>query len=798
LLVALAALFLFPYLFLGRCLLPLDLIPIFQPWAQHTRELWSHVPPVHNPLLDALQQYYPRRVYMTGALHGGWLPLWNPYVYGGSPFLATQQAAVLYPPAWALTLFAPERQFGVSAFLHLSLAAVGGYLFFRQLALRPAAAMAGAVAFAFNGFMIVWLAYLNVTQWTLCWLPLALALWEKGRERDSLAWIALSGGALALCILGGHGQSSSYVLLAWGAWALFRTLASERPRANLPRWVALPALLALGLSLGHLLPSLDYLPRTDRGAHLSWPKVVQAGMPPAQLWTFVLPRLFGDGTEQFAQQFWLPQGGRARMEYPERSFYPGVTVLVLAAGAWALFRRDRGAAPQEREHRRLALFSLLLTIGAVLLAMVTPLYRPLWALAPGFGQFTAPARILCLAAWGLACLAALGTQALTDPEAGVREKAFRAMALTSGLLALLVLIGHFIYGGAAPPGVNELLARQGLPPVDALATRDLVLALLWLVSPVVLAGLARPLSSSREILKPTLAGGLAVVVVAADLFAFGVPFNPATDGALLKAETPELATLRGRAEPCRFLSPGPPGAETDFRQRMPSNLPATYGLADLSGSDSFVSLRYREWERATAKAASSASPFSRLGAPNLRAAGVRFYLTNGRLRPPGLSAVAGAALLEDPRALPYARLHTNAQSLGTRDELLADLSLSNRVPMVALTSGPDAPTYNGLPRVVPFRTQRVNGNRLALEGDAPQAGLLVVAEQFDPGWRARVDGAPAEIVPADHLLIGIPLKAGRRRVELAYAPETFRVGTFGSLAALACLCGLLAAGWKRR
>ena len=55
---------------------------------------------------------------------------------------------------------------------------------------------------------------------------------------------------------------------------------------------------------------------------------------------------------------------------------------------------------------------------------------------------------------------------------------------------------------------------------------------------------------------------------------------------------------------------------------MPSNLPSTYGIADIAGSDSFVPLRYRAWEAATQAAAGGASPWSRFGAPNLRGAGV--------------------------------------------------------------------------------------------------------------------------------------------------------------------------------
>src|SRR5688572_19399190 len=53
LLIALVVLFLYPYLFQGRVMLPLELMPIFQPWAKHAGELWGSAAPVHNPLLDA-------------------------------------------------------------------------------------------------------------------------------------------------------------------------------------------------------------------------------------------------------------------------------------------------------------------------------------------------------------------------------------------------------------------------------------------------------------------------------------------------------------------------------------------------------------------------------------------------------------------------------------------------------------------------------------------------------------------------------------------------------------------------
>src|SRR5689334_7228957 len=47
--------------------------------------------------LDALDYFYPYRAYAAAAIQHGRLPLWNPDIFGGVPFLANIQAAVFYP-----------------------------------------------------------------------------------------------------------------------------------------------------------------------------------------------------------------------------------------------------------------------------------------------------------------------------------------------------------------------------------------------------------------------------------------------------------------------------------------------------------------------------------------------------------------------------------------------------------------------------------------------------------------------------------------------------------------------------
>src|SRR5687767_3554434 len=47
---------------------------------------------------DALAAFGPWREFTRQNLQNGTLPLWNPHVFCGMPFLANGQSAVLYPP----------------------------------------------------------------------------------------------------------------------------------------------------------------------------------------------------------------------------------------------------------------------------------------------------------------------------------------------------------------------------------------------------------------------------------------------------------------------------------------------------------------------------------------------------------------------------------------------------------------------------------------------------------------------------------------------------------------------------
>ena len=62
---------------------------------------------------------------------------------------------------------------------------------------------------------------------------------------------------------------------------------------------------------------------------------------------------------------------------------------------------------------------------------------------------------------------------------------------------------------------------------------------------------------------------------------------------------------------------------------------------------------------------------------------------------------------------------------------------------------------------------------LDLERAAPGGSTLDLSENWYPRWSARVDGKEATVGRVDHTLIGVPLAAGARHVELTFRDPAY-------------------------
>jgi len=76
-------------------------------------------------------------------------------------------------------------------------------------------------------------------------------------------------------------------------------------------------------------------------------------------------------------------------------------------------------------------------------------------------------------------------------------------------------------------------------------------------------------------------------------------------------------------------------------------------------------------------------------------------------------------------------------------------------------------------------------------------GLLVLSDQYYPGWRATVDGDSAEIVRADTVFRGVCVPPGAHTVRFEYRPRSLVVGVVMTAAGWLAWLIAVAVGWRR-
>ncbi|HZO26384.1 MAG TPA: YfhO family protein [Chloroflexota bacterium] len=404
---------------------------------------------------DAFVYFYPLRSYIADTLGQGRLPLWNPFLFAGTPYLANPQTAVFYPGTWLFAMLEVPRAYAVNFLGHVWIAGLAFYAFSRlSLGLGRVAGVIGGAAFAFSGFMNGQAGHINQFS-VAAWLPaVALALDLAMRTGRLLPIAALVLG-LTLQIVAGHPQQTYMTVAALGVLVLWRGVSCDA-RMLVRGGVALgvAAALAAGISAIQLLPTLELSRLSIRGGGLSYQIASFDALP----WPLLLPALFPG--------YW--------MHLPTTEFF-GHLGTVLFAIAWLGLLAGAG---------RPAMLGALYVALGLLLAVgdATPLYRLLFDFVPGFASFRVPARWLLVSTFGLAILAAVGADWLLSWSSGGR-------AALHGLLRRIGVARLGLAGVVVPLGLASLVvlgqpqSRWLLLVWGLLTAAALSLALLALVLP---------------------------------------------------------------------------------------------------------------------------------------------------------------------------------------------------------------------------------------------------------------------------------------------------------------------------
>ncbi len=733
---------------------------------------------------DLHLDWYARMAAIGRALAQGSWPLWEPGLGFGQPLLADPSAQVLYPVTWLVLLLPWGAAYTGFVLVHLVIAAVGTFRLALRLGAGRAGAWTAALAFVLSGpvqsALNLWHHFSGIA-----WMPWVLLATDTLVRRPGARSCLALAGALALQVLAGSADLSAMTLACAACLAVLR-LAERRRRIAwrcVLGWAGAACALAAALTCALWWPAAEMVSRSARSG-LAQDVRGAWSIPAAGLARLLVP--LDPDRVAFEPGLWTRLYDRPVHPFLFSAYLGLPVVGLLVASLAASARRVR------------ALALALLTLAAVAYATGPhgPLYGPLSAALPPLRIFRYPSKALWVASLAAALGAGLGVRALA------RLAPRRRIAL-AGFLAL----------AAAAAALTA--ARIRAEPS-------------W--APALCAALALLLALPRRGVQPRLAGAAAALVALADLAAAHMSLN-ATVPARLLVEPPALVDrlrtedgrrvhiwdyqilpgtserLLGRSDPYRVAS-APAGVDRrvlNFAAQRQFLVPPTatfFGIEtsyDLDNRGLFPRdmddlchfLRYVEGTSVHTTllrmgAVEKLVALHLQGLEDLRVVATLPSLMGEEMR---VLAVDGA----QPRAWLVGRTRRADGVAALRE--LAQPWFDPRDEAVVATGEPlaGAPGFEGRVRWLDRRSDRQR-----LETTSARPALLVQADAYDPGWQARVDGAPATVVRTNVAFRGMALGAGRHVVELVYRPRSVVWGASVSLAALLASAGLFIGGARSR
>lgn len=746
-----------PSFFGGKVLLPLDILAKFYEVPGVT---------VHDPgLSDLVTSFEPWRQFSANEFAAGRLTLWNPTNFAGAPFCISWLSPfhliyVLWP--------APESLAWIQL-LKSVFAGLGAYLFFRsalRLSFWPAAIAAWCLPI--TGFFTVWQGfYASATAAIFPWLLLATHATISHPRSKAVVGLAC---ITALTLTVGQIDIAAQALLASGfyaLWLLVKLIGTTGVKSTVPAGVIITAgwLIGFMLAAPYLLPLLEYIPT---GARMIERAVGMEARPPtglSALLQILIPDCYGA-----RRSGWAYIEALNPCESAASGFTGIILTLVLAPLAWC-----------EKSRRRENLFWVglgIFTLG--------------WTLnIPGLVSFLrlpvlnmmSHNRFVFVSSFALLVLAALGMEAVRKMRENSSVPTAVSMRSSIGwwflfpVLCLVVLCGWCLWRLQVPsPHLMQVIQgsrdmEQILGNFRGVYLKGAMISAFGLLCWGYLMLAARIRTWSAPVM---------VLAIVGECLIFAVPFNAQSSPKLYYPELPLFSHLR--ANPGRVLAV----------LGWPPNILSMHGLRDVRGYDGVDPQRVIQLMETAEDKRYQSSPkwartrdyvpimeFTDKGQVRLRPAlnmlNVRWLIFMGPIPPQARPVFQSGSywVIENVAALPRVFVPRSVQASPDTSALLTLLAAKDFDP--GKTAYANAASFSN-EAVGEAKILSEIPDEISIQATMHSPGMVVLGDQWYPGWRAWVNGKEAVVHQVNHALRGVSVPAGVSHIVYRYEPFSFKLG----------------------
>jgi hypothetical protein len=699
----------------------------------------------------------------------------NPYHYGGHPSVADPQSLIFSPPfvLWALFDPAPSiRAFDLIVYAHLGAGGLAVGMLGWRLGWPASASILAAAIFMLGGPASGRLQHSGIIL-SYGLFPLALLLLQMALQRRSLVLAVAFGVAAAMMALGRNHEALLLCFVIAAALTAEIAAAGDWRRFLRERRAVLAAmgLVAAALVAVPLLLTMQFAALSNRPV-IPLSAALEASLYPANLASLAVANVLG--SLESTQNYWgpnfdtLPEVGATDRSFNYLFVGATATIVVLwfgVAGGWMARRGIR-------------LMTAVLAIALLYaLGRYTPVYALTFHYVPGIHLFRRPidGTFVVVAALALIAGQLLAQYVRVGPPrvAGWRVAAVGLAAF--GIVAWAVLFSEKTHHGwaslcevlkAAPLAlaVIVLLARARTPHARTLAAACIATMaageLVWFNA-----------ASSLNAEAPAY---------------YSVLQQPAgTDAQALSVLEREIADRHRHGERPRIEVVGVSGPW--------QNLAMARGLEATNG---YNPLRIGSYDRLVSPGETTHVVDQRLFPASFdgydcalaRELGLQYVVLGRPIdEVPHLSRrPVSDVLLAGPKIWIY-RLRRRAESRVKfiKRTTVADADAQAKSGQLQVDPAPETPKAeepapppppeqpagvaaapeDGRARIVSWRA-----DRMEVEVDNKQPGILVVHEAYYPGWVAEIDGLPARILRTNVLFRGVEVGEGRHHIVFRFEP----------------------------
>jgi hypothetical protein len=680
---------------------------------------------------DILFYFEPMAAFAKAHLEQGRLPLWNPYVLCGQPFLGNPQMGIFYPTTLLDAICPVWLALSLNTLLHVFLCGAFCFLYLRRWTVHKTSALAGALVYMGSSCLIGRLQFPPMIQ-TAAYLPLLLYWLDLSIDRPRPEYRLGITLTVALTLLAAHTQMAYMTLLCGIAYATMRLWSKsgrdgERPGLrSLGRqaW-GLTCFGGLGLCLTaiQILPALQLMKASTREA-LTPALANRFVLQPQQLLTLVDPHFFGHPA---SGDYW--GGGNAW----EPAIFVGWLPLILIG--YAIVRCSR---------ERLVRFWSILALLGFWLALGTPggLYWLAFYAVPGVSSFHDPARFLFYATFAFAVLSAVGLDALRERTTWCSRRVCR-FALVGIAIPLIW------YGQEWNPTTTVAAIRDG-DHSESVAFAEAKTERLYLPE-----------------------HGLYWRRIVTDGYSDYGASDPRTIRALRQTLIPNLPMGQGIAMAAGY-EPVP--------------------ISSVAGIDGLARAAFRRGEPTTDNLL-SIMQIGIVALPKYQHTFDPGLALSFQKNPSGFPALPGRVAQFQTVGVPppKAWLVSNVRHIEGKMRVSAVLTSPGFDPRLeAVVTGQGAVGFaagRNLHRSVRLLDLSETDVRMRVDTGGRPA-FLVYSSTAYPGWNGRIDGKAVRPVRTDGAFLGLPIPAGKHVVKFEYRPTAYRLGAYLSLLAAGLCVGM--------